>query len=117
MMAEILAKKHGFNTTVLFAIDKKTGAINPDQTDNIPGLEHLRDADLMVLFIRWRNLPDKQTKEIIDYTMAGKPSSPFEQRRIRSTGARATRHRTVAGAGEVASRRAATVATSLARPG
>lgn len=73
MMAEILAQKHGFNTTVLFAIDKETGEINPDQTDNIPGLEQLRDADLMVLFIRWRNLPDEQTKEIIDYTMSGRP--------------------------------------------
>lgn len=73
MLAEIMAKKHGFNTTVLFAIDRETGEINPDQTDNIPGLEQLRDADLMVLFIRWRNLPDEQTKEIIDYTMTGKP--------------------------------------------
>lgn len=73
MMAEIMAEKHGFDTTVLFAIDKESGEINPDQTDNIPGLEQLRDADLMVLFIRWRNIPDEQTKEIIDYTMSGKP--------------------------------------------
>lgn len=73
MMAEILAKTHGFKTVVLFAIDRETGEINPDQTDNVPGLHHLRDADLMVLFLRWRNLPDEQTKEILDYTMTGKP--------------------------------------------
>lgn len=74
MMAEMLAKRHGFRTTVLFAIDKKTGEINPDQTDNVPGLpEVLPEADLMVLFLRWRNLPDDQTKAVIDHTEAGKP--------------------------------------------
>jgi len=40
--------------TVLFAIDPKDGTINPDRNDNIPGLEALDKADLMVLFTRWR---------------------------------------------------------------
>ena len=74
MMAELLSKRHGFKTTVLFAIDRKTGEINPDQTDNVPGLtETLPEADLLVLFLRWRNLPDDQMKAIVDYTMSGKP--------------------------------------------
>src|SRR4051812_46868280 len=38
-LGKILAKHHGFTCTVLFAIDPKTGEINPDVTNNIPGLE------------------------------------------------------------------------------
>jgi type 1 glutamine amidotransferase len=72
-LAKILAKHHGFTCTVLFAIDPKDGTINPNVTDNIPGLEKLRTADLMVLFVRWRTLPDEQLKHIIDYAEAGKP--------------------------------------------
>ncbi len=72
-LAKILAKHHGFKCTVLFAIDKKTGEINPQEQTNIPGLQALDDADLMVLFTRFRELPDEQMKHIIDYTEAGKP--------------------------------------------
>mgnify|MGYP006131795411 CR=1 FL=1 len=32
-MAKILAKRHGFKCTVLFAIDPKTGAIDPETLD------------------------------------------------------------------------------------
>src|SRR5262249_19821082 len=56
-LAKILAQHHGFKCTVLFAIDRKDGTINPNQNDNIPGLEALRTADLLVLFVRFRNLP------------------------------------------------------------
>src|SRR5438552_10284323 len=73
MMARILSKHHGFKCTVLFAIDPKDGTINPMVKDNIPGLEALESADLMVCFFRWRELPDDQMKRIIDYTDSGKP--------------------------------------------
>src|SRR3990170_443890 len=36
-LAKILASRHGFKCTVLFAIDAKDGTINPNQRDNIPG--------------------------------------------------------------------------------
>jgi type 1 glutamine amidotransferase len=72
-LAKILAKHHGFKCTVLFAIDKKDGTINPGQRDNIPGLEALQTADLFVLFARFRNLPDEQMKYIVDYINSGKP--------------------------------------------
>jgi len=72
-MAKILAKHHGFKCTVLFAIDTKTGEINPDTLNNIPGLHLLKKADLMVLFVRMRELPDEQMKHIMDYTNSGKP--------------------------------------------
>lgn len=72
-LAKILAKHHGFKCTVLFAINPKTGEIEPTVVDNIPGLEALKTADLMVLFTRFRELPDEQMKHILDYTDSGKP--------------------------------------------
>src|SRR5437763_855248 len=63
---KILAKHHGFKCTVLFAIDPKDGTINPN-VSNIPGLEALKTADLMVIFTRFRDLPDEQMKHVADY--------------------------------------------------
>lgn len=73
MLAQILAKHHGFKCTVLFAIDPEDGTINPVCTTNIPGLHLLDDADMMVIFTRFRELPDDQMKHIIDFTNSGKP--------------------------------------------
>jgi hypothetical protein len=73
MMAKILALRHGFKCTVLFAIDRKTGAINPDEQTNIPGMDHLGTADLVVLFTRFRELPDAEMKYFVDYFHSGKP--------------------------------------------
>jgi hypothetical protein len=72
-LAKILAQHHGFKCTVLFAVNKKTGEIDPATVDNIPGLDALKTADLMVLFTRMRELPDEQMKQIIDYTDSGRP--------------------------------------------
>src|SRR5579862_7242848 len=72
-LARILAERHGFKCTVLFSINRQSGQIDPATIDNIPGLEALRTADLMVLFARWIELPDDQMKEIIDYTNSGRP--------------------------------------------
>lgn len=72
VMAGILSRQ-GFKCTVLFAIDPADGTINPLIKDNIPGLEALDTADLMVAFLRWRELPDVQMKHIIDYTESGRP--------------------------------------------
>jgi type 1 glutamine amidotransferase len=72
-LAKILAKRHGFKCTVLFAIDPTDGTINPNRNDNIPGLEALDKADLMVISTRFRNLPDEQMKHVVAYVEAGKP--------------------------------------------
>src|SRR5260370_14830113 len=55
-LARILSERHGFDCTVLFAIDPTDGTINPNRNDNIPGLAALDTADLMILMTRWRNL-------------------------------------------------------------
>lgn len=73
MLAKILAKHHGFKTTVLFAINPETGKVDPDNQENIPGLDQLETADLMIMFIRFRELPDEQMKYIDEYMAAGKP--------------------------------------------
>src|SRR5688572_269954 len=72
-LGKILAKHHGFKCTVLFAIDPKDGTINPNRNDNIPGLEALKTADLAIVFLRFRNLPDDQMKHIVDYVDSGRP--------------------------------------------
>ena len=73
MFAKILSQHHGFKCTVLFAIDPTTGTINANRNDNIPGLSALKEADLMVLFARFRQLPDSEMRTIVDYVNAGKP--------------------------------------------
>ncbi len=72
-LAKILAVRHGFRCTVLFAVDPETGEIAPGVQDNIPGLEALKDADLMVLFTRFRALPDQQMGHIVNYVESGRP--------------------------------------------
>ncbi len=73
-LAQILARRHGFHCTVLFAQDPEhKGIIDPNYTDNIPGLEALEKADLMVLFTRFRALPDDQMAHFQNYLINGKP--------------------------------------------
>ncbi len=71
-LAKILAKRHGFTCTVLFAVGAD-GSIMPTRNDNIPGLQSLRTADLMIIAARFRDLPDDQMKEIDDYVNSGRP--------------------------------------------
>ena len=71
-LAKVLSKHHGFQCTVLFAIDKD-GTINPNVTTNIPGLEALDSADLMIIQTRFRKLPDEQMKHIAEYVNSGRP--------------------------------------------
>ncbi len=72
-LGKILAKHHGFKCTVLLPIDPKDGTINPNVTTSSPGLEALKSADLMIIFLKWHNLPDDQMKMLADYIESGKP--------------------------------------------
>ena len=73
MLAKILSKRFGFRCTVLFAVNKQTGEIDPNVTDNIAGLSALETADLMIVFTRFRVLPDEQMKHVDAYLRTGKP--------------------------------------------
>lgn len=73
MLAKIFTTHHGFRTTVLFAIDPETGYIKPDHQTNIPGMQNLQEADLMILFTRFRELPDQDMHYFDEYLREGKP--------------------------------------------
>jgi hypothetical protein len=72
-LGKILAVHHGFRATVLFAIDPASGAIDPKNQRHLPGLDALKAADLMVIFTRFRDLPDEQMEPIADYVESGRP--------------------------------------------
>jgi hypothetical protein len=72
MLAKILAVRHGFKCTVLFPLNPADGTIDPLNATNIVGLKVLRDADMMVLFTRFRELPDDQMKYFAEFVNSGK---------------------------------------------
>lgn len=80
MLAKVLATHHGFHCTVLFAqhdglVDptQKTRAEDKTVVHDVPGLEHLAHADLLILFSRFLTLPPAQLAHITDYLDSGKP--------------------------------------------
>lgn len=71
-LARILAKRYGFKCSVFFTTDPKTGEIKPGSS-HIAGLEALQDADLMVVFLRFQDFPDKEMQHFVDYLKRGGP--------------------------------------------
>lgn len=71
LIAAELEKNYGMRTKVLKS--------SPDQNGekDIPGLESLREADLVVFFLRWRLLPQNQLDYIDAYLKSGKPVMGF----------------------------------------
>jgi len=72
-LAKILAVRHGFKCTVLFAINPGDGTIDPNVSTNLPGAETLDSADAIVMLLRFREWPDAQMKHFVDAYLAGKP--------------------------------------------
>ncbi len=70
--AKILERRQGFHCTVLYSTNEK-GEIDPHFRGNIPGLNALKNADLLILFTRFRDLPDDQMKLFVDYLDSGRP--------------------------------------------
>ena len=73
MLAKILAERHGFKCTVLFALNPQDGTIDPNNQTNIVGLKSLETADMMVILTRFREPPDDQMKYVVDFVNSGKP--------------------------------------------
>ena len=73
MLGKILARHHGFKCTVLFPIDPEDGTIKPDHQTNITDLQALESEDVVIIGLRFRNLPDEQMKYFVDYLESGKP--------------------------------------------
>jgi hypothetical protein len=70
-LARILAKHHGFKCTVVFGVDED-GVIKPGHS-NVPGIEALKTADLMVIFTRFQDWPADQMNHFLDYIKRGGP--------------------------------------------
>lgn len=75
-LARILAKHYGFTCSVFFTTDPKTGFIEPGSS-NISGLEALKTADLLVIFLRFQDFPDAEMQHIADYLARGGPVVGF----------------------------------------
>lgn len=72
LLGKILAVHHGFKCTVLFSMNPDDGTIDPMNQTNIPGLENLRTADMMIIATRFRELPDEQMKYVDEFVNSGK---------------------------------------------
>jgi type 1 glutamine amidotransferase len=75
-LARILAKRYGFKCSVFFTTDPQTGFIEPGSS-NISGLEALKTADLLVIFLRFQDFPDAEMQHIADYLDRGGPVVGF----------------------------------------
>ncbi len=73
MLAKILSQRHGFDCTVLFAINPADGTIDPLTLTNVPGMAQLDNADLVICQFRFRELPDADMEHLAKYLQAGKP--------------------------------------------
>ncbi len=71
-LGRLLAKHHGFKCTVLFNIDPATGEIVAGNS-NMPGMEALDTADLVVVFTRFQHFPAEQMKHFDAYLNRGGP--------------------------------------------
>lgn len=81
LLARLLSQHHGFHCTVLFSLNADN-LVDPTQkirwedkevTHNIPGLEYLEKADLLILFSRLLSLPDDQLRHFDTWLDSGKP--------------------------------------------
>jgi hypothetical protein len=71
-LARILARRYGFKCSVFITTDPKTGFIDPGSS-NISGLDALRTADLMIVFLRFQDFPDREMQSVVDYLDRGGP--------------------------------------------
>ncbi len=115
-LARILAKHYGFKCSVFFTTDPETGFIEPGSS-NISGLEALKTADLLVVFLRFQDFPDAQMQHIVDYLDRGGPVVGFRTAthafQIQRPDAKFLKYTGRASRGT----RAASAARSSARPG
>lgn len=73
MLARLLSTHHGFECVVLFSQNPETGEIDPNESNHIPGMHLIADADLLVLDLRFRELPDADMAHVMAHMEKGKP--------------------------------------------
>ncbi|MGH8639962.1 MAG: ThuA domain-containing protein, partial [Burkholderiales bacterium] len=75
-LARILARHYGFKCSVFFTTNPQTGFIEPGSS-HIAGLDALKTADLMVVFLRFQDFPDNEMQHIVEYLDRGGPVVGF----------------------------------------
>ncbi len=76
MLAKILQRDFGFDVSVGFSMGQD-GTIDPNAATSLTGTEDLADADLMILFLRFRRPDETSFQRILDYLESGKPVVAF----------------------------------------
>ncbi|MEM1443832.1 MAG: ThuA domain-containing protein [Verrucomicrobiota bacterium] len=76
MLAKMLERDFGFETVVGFSLDEK-GYILPSAADSLTRMEDLEDADLLVLFTRFRRPSPERFQFFLDYLERGGPIVAF----------------------------------------
>ena len=76
MLAKMLENNMDVQTVVGYSLDS-IGVIDPNNLYSISQLDELEDADLMVIFARYRQLPAEMAKKITDYAESGRPMVGF----------------------------------------
>ena len=76
MLAKMVERDLGAEVVVGYSLDS-AGVIDPNNLYSISRLDELEDADLMVVFARYRQLPAGMAKKITDYAESGRPMVGF----------------------------------------
>ena len=76
MLAKILQRDYAFDVSVGYSL-AEDGTIDPNATTSLTGTEELDDADLLVLFLRFRRPDEPSFQRILDYLKSGKPVVGF----------------------------------------
>ena len=77
MLGKILSQRFGYDCRVLFTLDETSSYIDPNNHRNMPGVDALKDADLMIIGTRFRELSDEDYAHFADFLNAGKPVIGF----------------------------------------
>ncbi|MEM9160518.1 MAG: hypothetical protein AAGB46_15835, partial [Verrucomicrobiota bacterium] len=76
MLAKILQRDFGFEVSVGFSLGED-GTIDPNAATSLTATDELADADLMVLFLRFRRPDEASFQHILSYLKSGKPVVAF----------------------------------------
>ncbi|MEM7602355.1 MAG: ThuA domain-containing protein [Verrucomicrobiota bacterium] len=76
MLAKILERDFGFETVVGFSVDED-GFVDPLEPTSLTMMEELVEADLLVMYLRFRRPSREQFQYFLDYVAEGKPIVAF----------------------------------------
>ncbi len=76
LLAKILRRDFGFDVSVGFSLGPD-GTIDPNAATSLTGTEGLADADLLVLFLRFRRPDETSFQRILKYLKSGNPVVAF----------------------------------------